>query len=230
MPEEPGSTRLDIVVFDGEASRAENSYLLHLVSAPPDLGRVCVIGDEVLEQTLASLGADISREADALLVVGEGRLDAAVGKAVDRRLRDGGDVVMLAQSVEAARFLPLVPAEMTELATEWGSTPFVFTTSAAGIASLPAQTILTTELLEATPTAVWTSLGDAVMHLETLVGVLKPYPAQVTGTVVGRLRVHEGTLTLCQLPVLVGASAGSALARSLVGDVIGYARTPLEVS
>src|SRR5258708_27710003 len=117
---------------------------------------------------------------------------------------------------------------MTELATEWGSTPFVFTTSANDLASLPAQTILTTEILEATPTAVWTLLGGAGTHVETLVGVLKPYPAQVTGIVVGRVRVHGGTLTLCQLPVAAGAKAGGGLGPSVVGGGLGYRRTPPE--
>jgi hypothetical protein len=120
-------------------------------------------------------------------------------------------------------------AEMADLATEWGSTPFLFTTSAAGIAALPSHTVLTTEILEATPTAIWTALGGEGTAVETVVGSFKPYPGETAGTVVGRLRVQAGTLTVCQLPVTGVDSSAGALARALIGDVINYARASLEV-
>lgn len=228
-PDEPGTVALEVLVYDGEAERARNTYPLHVVGVPQRLWRLGVAADDAFKRTLCSLGAEISGEVEDLLVVGEGGLDGATAKIVDGRLRSGGDVVIFAQAVEAAALLP-VRAEMTDLVTEWGSTPFLFTTAASGIASLPAQALLTTEILEATPTAVWTSLGDSNTQVELILGVLKPYPAPVTGTVVGRLRVHGGTLTLCQLPLAEAATAGHALALSLVGDVIGYAQAPLEVS
>jgi hypothetical protein len=228
-PEQPGSNSIELVVLDGEEPRGRNTYPLHVVGEPKALGSLSAIADENFKRALVTLGANIVPDPAAVLVIGEGSLTADAGKFARERLRAGGDVVVFAQPAIVAEHLP-VAASMTDLVTEWGSTPFLFTTNAAGIASLPHQTVLTTETLEATPTAVWTSLGDQTKPVETLVGVLKPYPAQVVGTVVGRVRVHAGTLTVCQLPVARNAAAGSALARSLIVDVINYARPPLEVS
>lgn len=202
LPDEAGAACMEIFVLDGMEPRATNCYPLHVVARAA------------------------SPAEDTVLVVGEGLLDAAMTATVDRRLREGGDVLVLAQPVDAAAFLP-IPAGMTDLATQWGSTPFLFTTDARGIGSLPSQRVLTTEILEVTPTTVWTSLGAQV---ETLVGVFKPDPERVVGTVVGRLRAHNGTLTLCQLPLAAAASAGSALALALGRDVIEYAKASLGVS
>jgi hypothetical protein len=53
--------------------------------------------------------------------------------------------------------------------------------------------------------------------------VLKPPPEPVLGTVVGRLRVGEGWLTVCQLPLIESIAAGSALAVALLRELVGYA-------
>jgi hypothetical protein len=225
VPQNPGSSSLEIDVLEAGELRGHNTYLLHLVGAPEPLGSLGTVADDGFEQTLQGLGAHFSTDPDALLVISEGRLDPASGRLAGERLRAGGDVVIFAQPASAARYLP-VPAQMADLATEWGSTPFLFTTSNACLAALPQQTVLTTEILEATPSAVWTSVGDGTEPLETLVGVLKPFPAQVVGAVIARTRAHSGTLTLCQCPVAEMGAAGSALAYALISDVIQYARSP----
>ena len=229
VPDESGVAALEVVVLDGSHERSANCYPLHVVRSPERLGRVVVVGDGGLQRALASLGAEISTDGDTLLVVGENRLDLAAAERIDGRLREGGDVLVLAQTPAVAKVIPL-PAAMSALATGWGSTPFVFTTDAGRIGSLPAQTVLSTEILEVTPDSVWTALGGPGTHVETVVGVFKPFPHQVVGTAVGRLRVHEGTLTVCQLPLTGLARAGNPLARALLGDIVVYANAPLEVS
>jgi hypothetical protein len=224
-PAEPGGHSIELTVLADGRPLAHNSYQLHVVSDPAPLGPITAVAGEAFERVLVGLGAELSSDPDAVLVIGEGSLDARTGPLAGERLRAGGDVVVFAQPASAAAHLPTAAA-MADLATEWGSIPFLFTTSAAKLAALPPQSVLTTEILEVTPTAVWTVLGEPGASVETSVGVFKPNPGQITGMAVGRLGIHGGTLTVCQLPVMDAAAAGSAVARAVVADVVQYARAP----
>jgi hypothetical protein len=197
---------------------------LHTVAAASlsELPLKAVVGDGALERALGLAGVVTGVGDGDLVVVSEGALDANSAAIVSQSLRHGRNVLLLAQPATSSGFLP-IPAAMTDLTTQWGSTPFVFTTDVAGLASLPAKTVLTTEILEVTPDAVWTTVAGEFVAVETIVGVLKPPPEPVLGTVVGRLPVAEGWLTFCQLPLIESISAGSALAVALLGELVAYA-------
>jgi hypothetical protein len=183
---------------------------------------VATIGDDRLLRALRAAGtAPAGGDAD-MLVVGEGALDKDSAEEVAERLRHGRNVLLLAQPASASRFLP-VPAAMTDLRTEWGSTPFIFTTDAPGLPSIPTRTVLTTEILEATPDVVWNAHEGASFAAETIVGVLKPPPDPVVGTIVGRRPVSDGSLTVCQLPLTEAAAVCGALGVALLGELVAYA-------
>jgi hypothetical protein len=61
---------------------------------------------------------------------------------------------------------------------------------------------------------------------ETAIGALKPPPEPLVGTVVGRVPVLGGRLTICQLPLTEGALAGDPLCAAVLADVLGWAATP----
>jgi hypothetical protein len=206
----------------GSAVHAVNSYPVHVIARPGlDGTRVRVAGGRRVRQALRSLGAEIvsADDAETLLVVGEDALNRGSGKQARQLLAAGGRVVVLAQSPKAAPHLP-VAAEAVALATQWGSTPFLFTTDAVTSAVLPRRRVLATELLSVTPTAAWTSLAGRPWADETFVGVFKPYPGQVTGTVLGRLPVGDGALWLCQLPLCAGVAAGDAAAAGILAALV----------
>jgi hypothetical protein len=83
--------------------------------------------------------------------------------------------------------------------------------------------VVTTEILEATPDVVWNAHAGASFAAETIVGVLKPPPDPVVGTIVGRRSVGDGSLTVCQLPLTEAAAVRGALGVALLGELVGYA-------
>lgn len=224
VPETIGTTRLELAVESERQRHGANQYPLHAVAAASHskLLLKAILGDGALERALGLVGVDTYVGDGDLIVVSEGALDENSAAIVSQSLQHGRNVLLLAQPATSWDFLP-IPAAMTDLTTQWGSTPFVFTTDVAGLASLPAETVLTTEILEVTPDAVWTTFAGGSVVVETIVGVLKPPPEPVLGTVVGSLPVGEGWLTVCQLPLVESVAAGSALAVALVGELVGYA-------
>jgi hypothetical protein len=217
VPDAAGAVELELAVRHGGVVLAENRYSVQVVRLAPVGLRVSTVGSPVLDAALVREGAVVGDPQHCdLLVVGEAVLDEAVAAVVRERLRGGGATLVLAQPAEAASLFPM-HAEMTDLATEWGSTPFVFTTGAVGLPSLPRETVLTTEILEVAPEAVLTSVGGLA---KVVVGVLKPPPGAVVGAVVGRSDVAEGVLTFCQLPLTDAASRSDPLARALLADVL----------
>lgn len=80
--------------------------------------------------------------------------------------------------------------------------------------------MLATEALSINPVAAWTTLDGRPWAEHTTVGVFKPYPGQVTGTLVGRLGVDAGTLWLCQLPLCAAVAAGEAAAAGLLAALV----------
>jgi hypothetical protein len=206
----------------GDAVTALNSYVVHAVARPTLAGvRVRVVGKGKAKRALRLLGAELvpATESGTPIVVSEGSLGRATGKQVKDRLAAGDRVVVLAQSPKAARHLPL-PATAAALATEWGSTPFLFTTDSPAFAGLPRRRVLTTELLSVVPDAVWTGLSGRRWAEHTVVGAYKPYPGEIAGTVLGRLDVGAGTLWLCQLPLCAAAVAGDATATAVLAAVV----------
>jgi len=81
--------------------------------------------------------------------------------------------------------------------------------------------------LSASPDYVYTDLGGGPFAVETAVAVLKPPPGRLLGTVVGRMPVGPGLLTVCQLPLADAALEGDPLARALISDLLRWSRSPL---
>jgi hypothetical protein len=223
-PRTTGTAELELVVESERLRHGINSYPIHVVAQAPtsEQRRVATIGDDRLLRALRAAGTTPGGGDADILVVGEGALDKDSAAEVAERLRHGRNVLLLAQPASAARFLP-VPAAMTDLRTEWGSTPFIFTTDAPGLPSIPTRTVVTTEILEATPDVVWNAHAGASFAAETIVGVLKPPPDPVVGTIVGRRSVGDGSLTVCQLPLTEAAAVRGALGVALLGELVGYA-------
>lgn len=225
-PDAAGEYALDVSLARrgdaGAALNAVNSYPVHVIPRPTLAGtRVRVAGSRDLERAVRMLGAEIApvNESGAPLVVGEGSLGRLTARQVRKCLDRGDRVVVLAQRPKAARHLP-VPATAVALAAEWGSTPFLFTTDAVESGALPHRRVLTTEVLSVSPTAAWTSLNGRPWAEHTMVGVYKPFPGEVTGTVLGRLGVGPGTLWLCQLPLCAAVTAGDAAAAGILAAIV----------
>jgi hypothetical protein len=88
--------------------------------------------------------------------------------------------------------------------------------------ALPPCSVLASELLSAAPEFVFTQLGDGPFAAETAIGVLKPPPDPMIGTVVGRMPVLAGRLTVCQLPITEQAIAGDPLCVALLDDILRW--------
>jgi hypothetical protein len=224
-----GDLKLNVEVWHGNERLGENYYPVRAVerrrsSVPYWLARP---GTASLERVLAGAGAiaveaSSAKAARDLLVVPEGSLTAELGVVVSRWLEAGGNALLLSQ--RDAGDLPLpIELRLVDLATAWGSTPFIFTTSQPGLTSLAASSVLTTELLSVAPEFVFTHVGNGPFAPETAVGVLKPPPEGIVGTVVGRARVLAGWLTVCQLPLAERAAAGDPLCGALVCDLLNWA-------
>lgn len=214
-PAVAGDRELTLTVLAG--SVASNSYPLRVVAVPRLSGSVSLIGTPSSADLLRGCGLDLDEQAP-ILVIGENSLDAQAGRRARAALAAGRIVAVLSQPASAAADMP-VDVDGIDIATEWGSTPFVFTTDVPGLTALPPNRVLTTEALSITPEAVWSGAWPG----RTWVGLFKPYPGQITGTVVGQLPVGPGTLFTCQLPLTTPALADDAAARSVLADLLGLA-------
>jgi hypothetical protein len=224
----PGAAKLDITVrYRGEVLAA-SAYPVRVVErpAPAATVRVTVHGDarthEVLNEVGAAvIAADAAGPGRDLLVIGERALSARAAAAAAGWLGRGGCVLLLAQ--EEPGLLPLpVPIRLSSLDTAWGSTPFIFTTDEPALTALPQAAVLASELLSASPDYVYTDLGGRPFATETAIAVLKPPPGDLLGTVVGRLSVGQGLLTVCQLPLTDAARGGDPLALALLSDLLRW--------
>jgi hypothetical protein len=164
----------------------------------------------------------VANPAPDLMVVGEGALDAEVGRLVRERLAGGGTVVVLAQDGKAAEWYPLA-VEVMEVATAWGSTVFHFTCDQRALPSLPERAVLAGEDATVVPTHMLTRIGDATWPETTVVGAFKPVPDPLAGPVVGALPVQAGRLVLCQYRLGEPAGQGDPAAVAILGDLLGWA-------
>lgn len=207
-----GEHRLELAVTDGSV-RGASSYPLHvtrpgLVSALAD-----IVGTDRTRSLLAGAGIPASPGA-RLLVVGEGCLDDEAGARVRDALAARRTVIVLRQPVDAAARMP-VDAAAADVATAWGSTPFLFT-GPATLPSLPANTVLSTQLMGVVPDVVWTRLGTDTFATDTLVGLWKPAPDAIRGTVLGRV----GRLWVCQLRLEAGDREPNRTAITVLTDLV----------
>jgi hypothetical protein len=225
-PAPPGDAVLSISVTDHGRTLGSNLYPVRVVAAPRAPLTVAVPDDPRLRHLLTETGAALVEPRDAatatdLLVIGEQALGPRQAEWLAGWLDGGGRALLLAQDVEGPLPLP-ADLSLTSLETAWGSTPFIFTTTEPALPSLPAATVLATELLSAAPDYIYGETGGAFAG-QTAVGVLKPPPGPLTGTAVGRLHAGGGLLTLCQLLLVDNGCAGDPLAVALLGDLLRWA-------
>jgi hypothetical protein len=167
-------------------------------------------------------GADEPAPDAGVMVVGEGRLDEAVGGLVRERLAGGGTVVVLAQGPEAVGWYP-VAVEMAEVATAWGSTVFHFTCDQRALPSLPERAVLAGEDASVVPTHLLARVGAGTWPATTVVGAFKPVPDPLAGPVVGAEPVGPGRLVTCQYRLAEPARRGDPAALAILGDLLGWA-------
>jgi hypothetical protein len=175
-----GDLRLNLEVWHGNEHLGDNYYPVRAVRRGPSAGPFWLAGPGAasLERLLAEAGsvpidASTAKVGRDLLVVPEGSLTAELGLVVTRWLEAGGNALLLSQ--RDAGDLPLpIELRLVDLATAWGSTPFIFTTSQPALTSLAASSVLATELLSVAPEFVFTHVGNGPFAAETAVGVLKP--------------------------------------------------------
>ena len=228
----PGAAKLELTVRHRGDVLAASSYPLRVVERPAAAAtvRVAVHGDARAREVLSAAGAAVIA-ADAagpgrdLLVIGERLLSAGAAAAAANWLGRGGSVLLLAQEEPGPLPLP-APIRLSSLDTAWGSTPFIFTTGEPAFTALPQAAVLASELLSASPDYVYTDFGGRAFATETAIAVLKPPPGQLLGTVVGRMTVDRGLLTVCQLPLADAALAGDPLALALLSDLLRWSRPP----
>lgn len=217
---------LRLTTADGGPAGASR-YPLHVVAARPARVAVRLAGNAA--DALTAAGAEVVTDdaggaaGDAPLVVAENALDEGAGVA--EALAAGGAVLVLAQDPDRARHLP-VDAELTAVATAWGSTPFLFTTGELAVPSLPPDTVLTTEPMTIVPDAVWTRLGDGTYPPVVVAGMWKPFPDEIAGTVVGELPVGAGRLVVCQFPLVQAVRGGDPMATAVLADLLRHLAAP----
>jgi hypothetical protein len=215
-PEVTGTHELVLRLAGPGGPVAANHYPLHVVPAAPAGVAVRLAGAGALP------GAEVVTDPSAPLVVAENALDAPAGQAVAAALAAGCSVLVLAQDADRARHLP-IPAELTDVATAWGSTPFLFTTGELAVPSLPPATVLSTEPMSIVPDAVWTRLGDDPL---VVAGMWKPFPDEIAGTVVGEAQVGPGRLVVCQFPLAAGLREGDPMASAVLADLLRHLAAP----
>jgi hypothetical protein len=215
VPSVPGEYELTLQVDTGDTT-ADNSYQIQVVQPVTVASAFQVVGQ-------VPVGAVGARAGTGPLVIGEGALDRETADRAQAALEAGRDVLVLAQPAANAPALP-VPATAVDIATEWGSTPFLFTTADSGLPGLPGGRILTTEPMPVVPDTAWTTVDGQPWSARTLVGLYKPYPGEITGTLVGAHPVGAAWLWLCQLPLTAAVNEGDPLALALLADLLSRLR------
>lgn len=232
-PEVTGTHELT-VRLEASGFVAVNRYPVHVVSPAPARARVRLAGGAGAATALSAAGADVAgstggRAGDGAaglpLVVAENALDARTGAAAAAALAEGTPVLVLAQDAARAAHLP-GGGELADVATAWGSTPFLFTTADLALPSLPPATVLTSEPMPIVPDAVWTRIGGAPFPARVMAGMWKPFPDEIAGTIAGEARVGPGRLVVCQFPLLAAAAGGEPAAVAVLADLLRHLAAP----
>jgi len=220
-PHVPGSHDLVVRLRSASGSCVENRYTLHVVTPPAARLPVRALGDsaslnDALGYVLASPGES------GPTIIAEGALDERTGAVARERLARGEVVLVLAQPVSAAEHYPM-PVTLFDVATEWGSSVFHFTTDHGALTSLPRRNVLVAEDSTVQARSVVTSVGGSAFPDTPAVIAFKPVPGAMTGTVVGSHQVGPGRLVFCQYRLCDRAAKGDAAARALLADLVRWA-------
>jgi hypothetical protein len=173
-----GDLKLNLEVWHGNEHLGSNYYPVRAVERRQSAVPFWVAGPAAasLERLIAGAGAgsvaidaSTAKAGRDLLVVPEGSLTAELGLLVSRWLGEGGNALLLSQRDSGDLPLP-IGLRLVDLATAWGSTPFIFTTSQPALSSLPRSSVLATELLSVAPEFVFTQVDKGPFAAETAVG------------------------------------------------------------
>jgi len=221
LPDTVGNRELIVTVTSEQEGRAwANSYAIACLARPEldlhvDLRHA---GDAAA--VVRALG--VNHKPGGPLLVAERGL-AGSWQAVQDAIAASRNVVVLAQDASAAALLPFGAASAVDIRTEWGSTPFVFATGEAGVTAFPHAEILAAQALTVMPTTIWTDLDGTPWADRTIIGLYKPYPGELIGTVLGSRAVGAAQIWLCQLPLTRPAADGDPLALSILADLLRLA-------
>lgn len=151
-----------------------------------------------------------------VLLVGEGALADAWGD-LNRHLQRKGVAVVLAQAVG-----PYPGAHgLASIRTEWGGTPFRYTTDEPVVRAFPARTVLHVHDADIAPDAI---VVPAAPVAHAAVGLFKPPPRPANGLVLGALSTGGGVVVVCQYRLHDDALAGRVTAQGVLGDVLTWAQ------
>jgi hypothetical protein len=214
LPDEPGRHVVEISIGGVGSHRITTGYDVFALPKPSRSPGVRLIGAAGDLAALEQAGA--SQTDDGVLIIGEGALDGTTGKRIAGELAAGRDVLLLAQPAAAIAHLPGA-FEAIDIATEWGSTPFLYSTPGAMLHGVEAGAVLTTQLLTVIP--------DVAIHapdlpIRTMIGLYKPFPGEADSAIVASVPTGEARLWLCQLPVVAPASGGDPTAIAVLSDLL----------
>ncbi len=225
LPQAAGRHTLALDLAAEGLTPVRNVYDIHVFERRTWHGAVSVLGADRDAAAVCATGATTGAEGP--LVVGEAAATAGRLSEIEHALRAGRNVLLLAQDPESAGHLPLA-ASMVDIATEWGSLPFLFSTNDALLSAVPASTVVTTELLSITPRHAYTSLGGTAWTERLVLGMYKPDPERFTASVVGAIPVHRAHVWFCQLPLVDAALADDPTAVTTLSELIrAVAQTPV---
>ena len=160
----------------------------------------------------------LTEGARPVMIVGEDQL-SDVRDQLARYLAKGAVAVVLAQHPSGGDTYPGTGG-LLPIRTEWGGTPFRYTTDTPVIGSFPPRAVLHVHDADIAPDAI---LVPAAPVTGAAVGVFKPPPRPAAGLVLGALEVGGGTLIACQYRLQAALAAGSATAEAVLADIVSWA-------
>jgi hypothetical protein len=222
VPTVAGGHVVDLRVRAAGREEARGRHELHVVAAPPERAEVRLLGSGITEQALVAIDVTTAASDGVPVVVSEDALGAAgVASDVQAALDAGSTVLVLAQSPDAAAFLP-VQAEL-ETAAVGREPPILVTTDSGALPALPRRAVLGPEIGAATAGATYRVLGDPSSPRTPVVLAVHPTGEADDTVVVGEVGVARGRLLVCQLRLAEPAMAGDPGARAVLRDLVRWA-------
>lgn len=226
LPAVAGRCALELTLEGGRAEPVVNRYDLHVLERPTDERDVRLVGGPA--DAVALSRASLRASGSGPLVVGEGALSERVALRVSAELDAGRPVLVLAQPAAALAHLPADLAPV-DVATAWGSTPFLYAGDEVRLGTVVPGTVLTTELLSVAPDVVLRRPAPDA-DVRTVVGMFKPFPDEIDAIALGSARVGAGELWVCQLPLVAAAAQGDPTAVRVLADVVAGVEVPVRAN
>lgn len=218
---ETGLRQITIVATEQTSGRcwSGNYPTIHHAPATHEAHARLAVADPAARDVADRLDYDIDDTAPVLLV-GEDAI-GKIGRTLHDHLARGHTAVVLAQSASDLSDYPAATA-LDHVRTEWGGTPFRYTTDTPGIAAFTPRTVLHVHDADIAPDTLLRT--DAPIRY-ACVGVLKPPPLPARGLVLGAIEVGGGIIIVCQYRLHDPLLRGSATAHSVLTDVVELAHT-----